>query len=36
MISASLCDYGDTCIHVKGTIIIPNTGTTVMSIKKEY
>ena len=25
MLKSSLCDYSDACIHVKGTITVPNT-----------
>ena len=27
MLKSSFCDYSDACIHVKGTIIVANTGT---------
>ena len=26
MLKSSLCDYGNACIHIKGTITISNTG----------
>ena len=26
MIRSNLCDYRDTCIHVKATVTVPNTA----------
>ena len=39
MLKSSLCNYSDTCIHIKGTITIPNTvvaGAATNNINKNF